>query len=112
MLSVSLRLVQATLDLYISSLMRFPSLPTIVRTFYTFTNATSNAIPAARTRLFAPLPRAIALKSMPTIPFLGSFFSSSSSQPKMSYPLQKSDDEWQAVLNKGMLGERRLDLTV
>lgn len=37
---------------------------------------------------------------MPTIPFLSSFFGTSSSQ-KMSYPVQKTDEEWQAVLSKG-----------
>jgi peptide-methionine (R)-S-oxide reductase len=36
---------------------------------------------------------------MPTIPFFGSFFSSSSQ--KMSYQVQKSEEEWRAVLNKG-----------
>lgn len=38
---------------------------------------------------------------MPTIPFLGSLFSSGSSLKDMSYPIQKSDDEWRAVLNPG-----------
>lgn len=38
---------------------------------------------------------------MPSIPFFGSFFSStSSSSDKMTYPVQKSDDEWRAVLSK------------
>ncbi|QSZ36099.1 hypothetical protein DSL72_007224 [Monilinia vaccinii-corymbosi] len=36
---------------------------------------------------------------MPTIPFLSAFFGTSSSQ-NMSYPVQKSDDEWQAILSK------------
>lgn len=37
---------------------------------------------------------------MPTIPFLSSFFGTSSSN-KMpeNYPVQKSADEWRAVLN-------------
>lgn len=38
---------------------------------------------------------------MPTIPFIGSLFTSSNSN-NMSYPVQKHDDEWRAVLNKGM----------
>ncbi|KAI0133548.1 methionine-R-sulfoxide reductase-like protein SelR [Xylariales sp. AK1849] len=38
-------------------------------------------------------------KFMPTIPFFGSLFSSSASS-KMSYPDQRSNDEWRAVLNK------------
>ncbi|MCJ1282487.1 hypothetical protein MMC26_001810 [Xylographa opegraphella] len=77
--------------------MRIPSFPTIVRTFYTLTNATSRALPQHRALL--PFTRGTVLKSMPTIPFLGSLFSSAASRD-MSYPVQKSDDEWQAVLNK------------
>jgi peptide-methionine (R)-S-oxide reductase len=38
---------------------------------------------------------------MPTIPFLSAFFSTSNSS-KMTYPLQKSDDEWRAILSKGV----------
>ncbi|KAJ0109948.1 methionine-r-sulfoxide reductase b2 [Diaporthe amygdali] len=35
------------------------------------------------------------------IPLIGGFFSSKASDSsKMSYPVQKSDDEWRAVLNK------------
>jgi peptide-methionine (R)-S-oxide reductase len=37
---------------------------------------------------------------MPTIPFFGSLFSSSSSNTKMSFPDERSPDEWRAVLNK------------
>ena len=36
---------------------------------------------------------------MPSIPFIGAFFHTAESR-KMSYPGQKSDSEWQAVLNK------------
>ena len=36
---------------------------------------------------------------MPTIPFLGALFSSADSR-KMSHPVEKSNDEWRAVLNK------------
>ena len=36
---------------------------------------------------------------MPTIPFLGALFHSADSR-KMSHPVEKSDDEWRAVLNK------------
>lgn len=79
--------------------MRIPSLPTIIRSFYAFTNATTlRGLPPHRA--LQPLTRGTILKSMPTIPFLGSFFSSSSSK-NMSYPVEKSDGEWQAVLNKG-----------
>lgn len=37
---------------------------------------------------------------MPTIPFLGALFSTAESR-KMSYPVQKSDSEWQAQLSPG-----------
>lgn len=76
--------------------MRFPS---IVRTLFAFTNTTLHRAP--------PTPFAVGLRpgtalraSMPTIPFIGSLFSTAESR-KMSYPLQKSDDEWQAQLSKG-----------
>jgi peptide-methionine (R)-S-oxide reductase len=36
---------------------------------------------------------------MPSIPFLGSLFSSTPASNKMSYPDQRSKDEWQAVLS-------------
>ena len=36
---------------------------------------------------------------MPTIPFLGALFSTAENR-KMSFPVQKSDSEWQAQLNK------------
>ena len=80
--------------------MRLPSFPTIVRTFYTLSNSTARALPASQ-RALAPFTRSTVIKSMPIIPFLSSFFSTSSSSKDMSYPVQKSDDEWQAVLNPG-----------
>ncbi len=80
--------------------MRFPSFPAIVRTFYTLTNTTSRALPASQ-RALGPFTRGTILRSMPTIPFLGSLFSSGSSSKDMSYSIQKSDDEWRAVLNPG-----------
>jgi len=79
--------------------MRIPSFPTILRTFYTFTNATHR--PNTQYKALLPFTRGTVLKSMPTIPFLGSLFSSSGSK-NMTYPMEKTDDEWQAVLNKGM----------
>jgi len=80
--------------------MRFPTFPTIVRNFnfYIFSNFRTSRIPYYKA--LSPPTRAT-IKSMPTIPFLSSLFSTSSSKPKMSYPVQKSDDEWQAVLSKG-----------
>ena len=79
--------------------MKSPTFPTIIRRFYTFSN--SNARATTQYKALTPFSRATIYKSMPTIPFMSSFFSSSSSAPKMSYPVQKSDDEWQAVLSKG-----------
>ncbi len=80
--------------------MRIPSFPHILRTIYTFSNASARTFPA--TTGLQPFARATVLRSMPTIPFLGSLFSSNASSSKdMSYPTQKSDDEWRAVLNKG-----------
>jgi len=73
--------------------MRFSS--TFLRTFYRFTNFTTR--PIAR---YGTIQQRSVVKSMPSFPFLGSLFSSSSSSKNMSYPLQKSDDEWQAVLSK------------
>lgn len=79
--------------------MRFPTFPTIVRTFYTLGNFSTRATTSYRS--LQPLSKSTVLRSMPTIPFLSSLFSSNSSAPKMSYPLEKSDEEWQAVLSKG-----------
>lgn len=39
--------------------------------------------------------------SMTRIPFLSALFGSSSKAPDMSFPDQRSNDEWRAVLNKG-----------
>ncbi|TVY92592.1 Uncharacterized protein LAWI1_G003491 [Lachnellula willkommii] len=79
--------------------MRIPTFPTIVRTFYTLSNYSARVSAQTSYKALHPFSRATVLKSMPTIPFLSTFFSSSSSE-KMSYPLEKSNDEWQAVLNK------------
>jgi len=78
--------------------MRPPSFVTLVRTFYAFTNATTHL--QAPQKVTSSFIRATAIKSMPTIPFFGSLFSSSSSSNNMSYPDQRSDQEWRAVLNK------------
>jgi len=79
--------------------MRFPTFPTIIRTFYTLSNYT-RVSSQAQYKALNPFTRGTVYKSMPTIPFLSSLFSTSSSSNDMSYPLQKSDDEWQAVLSK------------
>ncbi|KAI1611467.1 methionine-R-sulfoxide reductase SelR [Exophiala viscosa] len=79
--------------------MRFPSFPNIVRTLYTLGNATARLQPLRGTSNVSLFHRATVYRSMPSIPLLGSLFSTSSSE-KMSYPDGRSDDEWQAVLNK------------
>lgn len=78
--------------------MRIPSFSTLVRTFYALTNTTRPLTVSQRG--LNPFSRTFPLKSMPTIPLLGSLFSSSSSS-NMSFPDQRSDNEWRAVLNKG-----------
>lgn len=46
------------------------------------------------------------------IPLIGGFFSSKASDSsKMSYPVQKTDDEWRAVLNKGKAPQACMALT-
>lgn len=88
--------------------MRFPTLPTLIRTF-TLTNITTATFgnPTALHRL-PRVPLAFTnrnttlLRSMPSIPFLGSLFSSFSGQQSKDmtdYPIKKSEDEWQAVLS-------------
>jgi len=79
--------------------MRFPTFPTIVRTFYTISNYSARVSSQTRYKALRPFTQGTVLKSIPTIPFLSSFFGTSNSQ-KMSYPLQKSDEEWQAILSK------------
>jgi peptide-methionine (R)-S-oxide reductase len=79
--------------------MRLPLFLTIVRTFHTFTNATRLQ---AHQKALLPFTRGTIIKSMPSIPFLSALFgSSASSAPNMAFPDKRSDQEWQAVLNKG-----------
>ncbi|KAK6222739.1 Peptide methionine sulfoxide reductase B5 [Pestalotiopsis sp. IQ-011] len=75
--------------------MRLPPFSTLLRSLYTFSNFTRARASARPSLSRSPE----TLRSMPTIPFFGSLFSSSSSS-KMSYPDQRTDDEWRAVLNK------------
>ncbi|KAK8157777.1 methionine-R-sulfoxide reductase SelR [Phyllosticta citrichinensis] len=87
--------------------MRFPSFPTLVRTLYTFSNSTARRISAAFPSQAGAAPRlafaTTSLRAGPSIPFLGALFGSSSSRggrdSDMSYPVQKSDEEWRAVLS-------------
>ena len=85
--------------------MRFPSFPNIVRTLYTFSNATALRLQQPlRGNTVSNIQRATVFKSMPSIPFFGALFGTSTpASAKMTYPDTRSDDEWQAVLNKGRL---------
>lgn len=80
--------------------MRIPSFPSFVRTFYAFSNATFHRTAPSPFSISAARPGVVLRSSMPTIPFLGSFFSTAESR-KMSHPVQKTDQEWQMQLNKG-----------
>ncbi|KAK7706907.1 hypothetical protein SLS63_013851 [Diaporthe eres] len=72
----------------------------VLRTLYTFSNLTRSRASNPATLLNSAPHRATSLRSMP-IPLIGGLFSSKASDSsKMSYPVQKSDDEWRAVLNK------------
>ncbi|OCK75988.1 methionine-R-sulfoxide reductase B2 [Lepidopterella palustris CBS 459.81] len=80
--------------------MRFPSIPTVIRTFHTLINVTSRITSQSRTAGLHPAPRITLLKSMPTIPFFGSLFSSSSNKmSKHNFPVKKTEGEWQAILS-------------
>ncbi|KAL2044820.1 hypothetical protein N7G274_002595 [Stereocaulon virgatum] len=80
--------------------MRFPSFPTILRTFSLYNLTRINNLPAAYRSIPAPFTRNTTIfRSMPTIPFLGSLFGSQQ-KDMTDYPIKKSDDEWQAVLSK------------
>ena len=82
--------------------MRALSFPNIVRTFYTFANATSRVLPPQQLGLTPLINKAAGLRnySMP-IPLLSSLFSSAPSR-NMTHPVQKSRDEWQAILSPGL----------
>ena len=80
--------------------MRIPSFPSFVRTFYAFSNATLHRTAPSPFSIAGTRPGVILRSSMPTIPFLGSFFHTAESR-KMSHPVQKTDQEWQMQLNKG-----------
>jgi peptide-methionine (R)-S-oxide reductase len=87
--------------------MRFPTFPTLLRTFHTVSNTTSAFLrlsPAhtlGRTIYNTPQ-RAVLYRSMPSIPFLGALFGSSSSMAdNTNYPVQKTEGEWQTQLSPG-----------
>ncbi|KAI1387363.1 SelR-domain-containing protein [Hypoxylon trugodes] len=77
--------------------MKLPPFSNLLRTFYTFSSFTRTRPLAHQAVLRHP----ITVKSMPTLPFFGSLFgSSSSSTNNMSFPDQRTSDEWRAVLSK------------
>ncbi|KAE8149830.1 Mss4-like protein [Aspergillus avenaceus] len=84
--------------------MRFHRLTTILRTFTTSLGHRSTPIitkTASRYPSSSPS-RITPLKAIPGLSFLGSFFSStaqSQNQDNMTYPDQRSDQEWRAVLS-------------
>ncbi|KAI0887919.1 SelR-domain-containing protein [Annulohypoxylon maeteangense] len=77
--------------------MRLPPFSNLLRTFHSFSYY-ARVRPSAQQSLSR---NPSTLKSMSIIPFFGSLFGSSSNQPStMSYPDQRSSDEWRAVLTK------------
>lgn len=86
-----------------NNFMRFNS-TTLLRTLYAVSNVTTRYLPQQHSAALQPLINKAASglsrhQSMP-IPFLSSLFSSAPSR-NMSYPMQKSKDEWQAILSPG-----------
>lgn len=81
--------------------MRHPLFQTLIRSL-TLTNLTTRLTsPSSRlTHQLQPLilRNSTIYRSMPSIPFLGSLFTSPA-KDMTDYPVKKSDDEWQAVLN-------------
>ena len=78
--------------------MRFPSIPTFIRTFslYNFTTLPS----AAYKGIQSPFLRGATLRSMPTIPFIGSFFGLGQTRDMTDYPVKESDKYWESKLSE------------
>merc|ERR1712029_389670 len=74
----------------------------LVRTLYTLSNATARLQSPLRGNTYiSPFSRTAVLRSMPSLPFLSSFFGTSApASETMSYSDGRSNDEWRAVLNK------------
>ncbi|OIW25260.1 putative methionine-R-sulfoxide reductase SelR [Coniochaeta ligniaria NRRL 30616] len=76
--------------------MRFHPFSSVIRTLYTLSSLST----FSRTRAFQVSPRITTLRSMPSIPILSALFGSSSTNTeKMSFPVEKSNEEWRAVLS-------------
>lgn len=67
---------------------------------FSFTHFATRARNPPHTALSASITSRPLRASMSGIPFLGALFGSKSSSSNMTYPDQRSKDEWQAVLNK------------
>jgi len=80
--------------------MRPPSIQTLLRSLSLANLTTRLGNPSSRlTQLQSlPLRNSTIYRSMPTIPFLGSLFSSSA-RDMTEYPVKKNEEEWQAVLS-------------
>ena len=79
--------------------MRFPSLPTLIRTFQAFTNSTFRTVNPTR-GIFSSPQRATLTRSMPNIPFLGALFGTKMAG-NTNYAVQKPEGEWQTQLSPG-----------
>lgn len=76
----------------------------VLRTLYTLSSFTRARASQQNPLLRSSAQQTTALRSMPSIPLLGSFFSTKAADAnKMtSYPDKRTDNEWRAVLNKGI----------
>lgn len=75
----------------------------VLRTLFTLSSFTRARASQQNPLLRSSAQQTTALRSMPSIPLLGSFFSTKAADAnKMtSYPDKRTDNEWRAVLNKG-----------
>merc|ERR1712054_653537 len=74
-------------------------LPSFLRTFYAFSNTTFHRAPTPFANATSLRPgTALRSISLPSIPFVGALFHTAESR-KMSHPVQKSEQEWQAQLS-------------
>ncbi|KAB8073886.1 Mss4-like protein [Aspergillus leporis] len=85
--------------------MRIQTFSAALRTFTTSFGHRSTPLVTKATarRLPFPISRSTTLKAVPGIPFLGSLFSSSAKsenqENNMSYPDQRNNEEWRAILS-------------
>ncbi|KAJ8607042.1 hypothetical protein MRB53_040551 [Persea americana] len=79
--------------------MRLPSVNILLRTIHTLGNITQRYIPSTQYNSLTPLLGGTSYLRNSSMPSLSSWFGTSS-QPAMSYPLQKSKQEWQAQLSR------------